>query len=444
MLSGPERAIFDFKRVFVVLSNICNCRCIMCNNRHHSLGRSSLTFADVQRVARFALRNGAEVLDFSGGEPFQFPHIAQLIREFGSSDMALNIVTNGTIMTKEHLDAVADARSLRLQVSTHGLGAVEDSIKCRSSASRQVDKTLKMLTEASVSISLATVVQKENLHQLVDIYRHFSGLPYTHHSFVMYEPIGDTTAGYIDPAQVRIRPEQAEELQRQMTTVIDEARADGNAINLDGPLVEKYVERILSEWPEAEPHEANALDMPAPETAAPAEEHHAASRDFSHPGLLCTIPRRNLFIDHNGDVMPCFHFDWKALNSNCNIAGTAVEDLVFSPEYLDMILTAIGPGGCPGCDAACYIWDPDFRRRATQPNKDDQMVALLARRPHAVYAVGATATPDPEMQSALTRANARASYLDQALRTVEQGSSWRLTAPLRRLRRALRRPEHEV
>ena len=101
-----------------------------------------------------------------------------------------------------------------------------------------------------------------------------------------------------------------------------------------------------------------------------------------------------------------------------------------------MVLTAIGPNGCPGCDAACYIWDPDFRRRATDPNADDKALALMADR---------FAGMDPRVPSgsgdgaALATATARAAYLDDALRHVELSTSWRLTAPLRRLRRAVRR-----
>ena len=249
MLSGPERAIFDFKRVFVVLSNICNCRCIMCNNRHHSLGRSSLSSEDIHRIGRFAIENNVQVMDFSGGEPFQFPGIDQLIREFGNSDMILNIVTNGTIMTKAHLDAIADAKSLRLQLSTHGLGDVEDTIKGRSTASSQVERTLRELIGVGATVSLATVVQKHNLHQLVDIYRHFANVPYTHHSFVMYEPMGDLTSMHVDPSAVRITADRAGELRQQMSGVIEEARADGKAVNLDHALVEKYVERTLTESP---------------------------------------------------------------------------------------------------------------------------------------------------------------------------------------------------
>ncbi len=439
MPANADTDLFDFKRVFVVLSNVCNCRCVMCNNRHHSLGRSSLTFEDVQRVVGFALENQVEVLDFSGGEPFQFPHIARLIKECAGSDMILNIVTNGTILTNDHLKAVAEAPNLRLQVSTHGLGDVEDAIKRRPSASRQVDKTLERLTGAGATVSLATVVQKQNLHQVADIYRHFSALPYSHHSFVMYEPMGDAPPEHIDPADIRITPVRADELRAQMTTVIKEARADGKTINLDPALVDKYVERVLTESAlsvtQASPSATAAAE--APVAAGPSPDPPAGpqvERTLSHPGLLCTIPRRNLFIDHNGDVRPCFHFDWQALNSHCSIADRPIGDLVSSPEYRDMVLTAIGPNGCPGCDAACYIWDPDFRRRATDPSADDKALALMAKR----FAAMGTRAPSGEDNSALATATARAAYLDDALRQVELSTSWRLTAPLRRLRRVAR------
>ena len=86
-----------------------------------------------------------------------------------------------------------------------------------------------------------------------------------------------------------------------------------------------------------------------------------------------------------------------------------------------MILAARGPRGCPGCDAACSIWDADLRGKATQPNEDDKLVALLSGRGRgAQYAL------------ALAAAN-------EALRVVKRSKSWRLTAPLRRLGRAIHR-----
>jgi MoaA/NifB/PqqE/SkfB family radical SAM enzyme len=454
MLSDAERDIFDFKRVFVVLSNVCNCRCIMCNNEHHSAGRSSLSFEAVHQIATFARDNGVEVLDLAGGEPFQYPRIADLIREFGSSAMTLNIVTNGTIMTRAHLDAIAGAASLRLQVSTHGLGAVEDTIKARPSASKQVARTLDDLASVGAMVSIATVVQKNNLHQLVDIYRHFSHVPYTHHSFVMYEPMGDSAAMHIRPSDVRITPDRAEELREQMSAVIVEAAADGKQINLDYPLVDKYVERVMTESPAraqcSERPSSTCVDGSAGDSctaeamvlagtstlvadaASPGSPREKAGAGLSHPGLLCTIPRRNLFIDHNGDVRPCFHYDWAALNADCSIAGRSLEDLVFSREYLEMILSAVGPGGCPGCDAACYIWDPDFRRRATRPDKEDRLLALIARRETAAQDLRRGAGPGVVPQSSR-------GPLEDELRAMRESTSWRITAPMRRLGDYLRR-----
>jgi MoaA/NifB/PqqE/SkfB family radical SAM enzyme len=137
------------------------------------------------------------------GEPLQFPQMARLIREFGDSETIINIVTNGTIMTSDLVDALSSAPSLRLQISTHGLDGVEDVIKAHRGAAAKVERTLGLLQDAGVDVSLATVVQKSNLHRLLDIYRHFSTVPATHHSFVMYEPMGDGRPEHIDPDAVR-------------------------------------------------------------------------------------------------------------------------------------------------------------------------------------------------------------------------------------------------
>lgn len=486
-LSDSEKEIFEIKRVFIVLSNVCNCKCIMCNNKHFSLGKSSLSYEDVYHIARFAIESGATVMDFSGGEPFLFPKIDKLISELGGSDIQLNIVTNGTVMTKEHLTAIANAKNVRIQLSTHGLGEVENKIKRLKNAARKVDANLKKLIDIGAKLSIATVVQKQNLHQLIEIYKHFSKVPYTHHSFVLYEPMGDLSSMFIDPKDVRITSDHAEEFRRQMGLIIEEARADSKAINLDYSLVEKYIERIITETPVEEISKSSSVDCTSlrvdsqsPESqdsivvkgglsiavpdAATTECRQQAGdgaqeRHFSHPGMLCSIARRNLFINHNGDVMPCMHFDWKLLNPNCSIANKPIHELVFSREYLDMILTAIGPGGCPGCDAACYIWDPVFRRRATQPNAEDRALMLLSKSNERKANLYQPASEGDSRQASInqeligrdTRMNSleqmiskcdiEISHLQQVLsmreneiRQITASSSWRITRPLRTLK----------
>ena len=138
--------------------------------------------------------------------------------------MILNVVTNGTVMTQAHLDAIAKAKNLTLQLSTHGLGAVEDTIKARPSASNQVDKTLRELIGGGATVDPC---HRRTEAQPPSACRHIPALrqgSIPHHSFVMYEPMGDLTSMHVDPRAVRITADRASELQ-----AADERGARGGA-----------------------------------------------------------------------------------------------------------------------------------------------------------------------------------------------------------------------
>jgi radical SAM protein with 4Fe4S-binding SPASM domain len=387
MITDLEKSIFDFKRIYIVLSDICNAKCIMCNINHSASQRSSLTYENALQVGLFGVENGAKVIDLAGGEPFFFPHIDKLIEKLGKYKSTLNIITNGIAISKKHFKPIAEAKNIKIQFSVHGLGEVENSIKRNDKAFDSVNRNIQEVAKLGVEISLATVIQKRNLMQLFDIYRHFSSIPYTHHNFVLYEPINpDKAQLYINPEDVRIPSENLDEFYIQTKRIIQAAREDKKVTNLNSNLVNKYASRIAKRTSKQEAgknyeeriREDNTADSYNKRGAAKIEIPTLQEKQFIHPGLLCTIPSRSLVVHSNGDVVPCVHFDWKALFPENNINNKSISELVYSRKYFKMIIKAISPGGCPGCSAGCYQWDSTFLRKITQPTAEDKVLSIVS------------------------------------------------------------------
>src|SRR5207249_10437673 len=97
----------------------CNLRCRMC---HVSFmpeePRPSLRASVLERLR---ILRGAHVIIGSGFEPMMNREFAQIIRELIKMDTALEVITNGTLLSNENLSALRDANVRILNFSVDGI-----------------------------------------------------------------------------------------------------------------------------------------------------------------------------------------------------------------------------------------------------------------------------------------------------------------------------------
>jgi len=105
MDGGPSMCQF-------AITSVCNARCGFCNFavdkmpqelKHH------VSLEDAKKATEILYRNGVYFLIYVGGEPMLHPHLNEIIAHASSIGMAPMLVTNGSLLTKDRIDQLAEA-----------------------------------------------------------------------------------------------------------------------------------------------------------------------------------------------------------------------------------------------------------------------------------------------------------------------------------------------
>jgi MoaA/NifB/PqqE/SkfB family radical SAM enzyme len=113
----------------------CNLACRHCYSVSGPAHRAALMPEVLSRALEDAAAMGYEVVSVSGGEPFLYPGLAQLLAHARSLGLRTTVTTNGTTLTPRRLTAVRDHLDL-LAVSVDGSPATHDRIRGAGSFDR--------------------------------------------------------------------------------------------------------------------------------------------------------------------------------------------------------------------------------------------------------------------------------------------------------------------
>jgi len=342
-MASHKHPFFDFPngKLTVHLTTLCNLRCIMCPVIHRK-APCSLTRTQALDIARFSATRSFGTVELSGGEPFLLPYTRELV-EILCSNKASSVVvtTNATLLTTEDVEFLARFPNLQIQVSFDGLPEAHDAIRGAAGAFAKAETAVRALADKGVKLSLNTVIQRGNATQLYDLYRHFADIPYLWHGITPYEPNSPNLE------DIRIAPEQSPQLVAELKRIQEAARAENKPVALSDELIDSFGERIAT---------------------------HDEAAYFVHPGLLCTVPRRALFVLADATVSPCIHLSWNQYLPERSLHDRDIASIVDSEEYKNAIRRATGVDGCPGCSTMCYNFDPGFRRKMMAPNWYDTLL----------------------------------------------------------------------
>lgn len=153
------------------LTHKCNLDCIMCYNI--ALGQRELSTVECFDVLEQLAEAGTLYLTLTGGEILtrrDFFEIAEYSRLLG---FALNLKTNGTLVTPEKADRIAALSPFRVDISL--LGATNrtfDKIARSKDTLRRVVRGVKLLKERGVRVKVMSLLMDLNLserEQMIDL-----------------------------------------------------------------------------------------------------------------------------------------------------------------------------------------------------------------------------------------------------------------------------------
>jgi MoaA/NifB/PqqE/SkfB family radical SAM enzyme len=166
----PYRPLY----VKIKLTWRCNLRCQMCNywrqERQNSLSPELLR-ATIDELAEM----GCGKIHLSGGEPLLREDLFELIEYMVAKGMRVNLTTNGTLLTREKAEELADSGVKSISVSIDSPEArIHDRIRAKGAWKRTM-KGLRNLrraigkAKAKTKIRLNTVISRTNYESLATL-----------------------------------------------------------------------------------------------------------------------------------------------------------------------------------------------------------------------------------------------------------------------------------
>src|SRR5208337_4810577 len=118
-----------------------------------------------------AVERGNTSVDFTGGEPTIYPHMAEVIRYAESLGLHTCIITNG--LAVEKVKKLADAGCREWLLSIHGFEQQQDRILNVSGAWDKMNRTARFLNESGCFVRVNCTLTKYNHEDLPKLAKHY-------------------------------------------------------------------------------------------------------------------------------------------------------------------------------------------------------------------------------------------------------------------------------
>ncbi len=159
-----EHEVFIPKLVVISPTYACNLNCVGCYaglyGRKYQLSKD-----EVRSVIKQANDLGIYFFVITGGEPFVWPHLLEILEEF--NDSYFQLYTNGTLITKEVAQRLSELGNATPAVSVEGLESETDWRRGRG-VFEKINQAWENLREAGVIFGTSITATKVNHEAVLD------------------------------------------------------------------------------------------------------------------------------------------------------------------------------------------------------------------------------------------------------------------------------------
>ena len=164
----PPREPSKPRTLLLSINRGCNLRCEFCDLYDNP---QEMDFDKAVSLLDEAVKIDTKVLVITGGEPFIYKRLFDLVGEAKKRGLGVNITTNGTLLEKrwdEFITSGVDSISVSIDGAT---SKVHDDLRGQKGCYNRTMKGLKRVLEnGTVGASIYTVVTNKNVDQLLEIY----------------------------------------------------------------------------------------------------------------------------------------------------------------------------------------------------------------------------------------------------------------------------------
>ena len=160
---APFLVVWDF-------THNCNLNCKHCYSNSGATRETELTTKEAMEVVDQLADAGVIALAFSGGEPLSRKDFFEVARHAANRGLYVSVATNGTLLTKENVQKLKEAKINYVEVSIDGATAeTHDSFRGVPSAFDKAVAGLKRCVEEDLCACIATTATKSNIDEMPEI-----------------------------------------------------------------------------------------------------------------------------------------------------------------------------------------------------------------------------------------------------------------------------------
>ncbi len=160
---APFLVVWDF-------THKCNLSCKHCYSNSGATHETELTTEEALGVVDQLVDAGVIALAFSGGEPLSRKDFFEVASYAAKRGLYVSVATNGTLLTKENVWKLKQAKINYVEVSIDGATAnTHDSFRGVPSAFSKAVAGLKNCAEVDLCVCIATTATKSNIDEMPEI-----------------------------------------------------------------------------------------------------------------------------------------------------------------------------------------------------------------------------------------------------------------------------------
>jgi MoaA/NifB/PqqE/SkfB family radical SAM enzyme len=151
--------------LLIHLLDRCNLRCKHCYLNAHENGKQVLPLDLVKRTIDEASELGIKSVQLSGGEPFLYPHILEVLKSTIGKNFTVTISTNGTLIDDESAKLLAEINA-RIVTSIDGPADYHDMFRGKRGSFAKTEDGITRLVNLGIPIKIVTTVCEDNLNYI--------------------------------------------------------------------------------------------------------------------------------------------------------------------------------------------------------------------------------------------------------------------------------------
>jgi len=148
--------------LLIHLLNTCNLSCQHCYLNADKYSKKMIPYDLVVDILEEADDLSMKSVQFSGGEPFLFPKIFELLESANNKSYFLTVSTNGTLINERAAERLADL-NIKIVTSIDGPAEYHDRFRAKIGAFAQTEKAIKLLVQKNVPVKLVATICRDNL-----------------------------------------------------------------------------------------------------------------------------------------------------------------------------------------------------------------------------------------------------------------------------------------